>query len=96
MRSAFFQWLMIHFLLMIVAFLVLFFTGCGSITKQIESEIWSVDPQDGSIFRVLDNGTEEFILCTDQSSKKFKAMYYTDLQKWLNYAAENCSCRVPE
>lgn len=70
-------------------------SSCKS-QKKIEADIWNLEPRDGSIYRVVEKDgkkQEEFILCTDESARTFKAMTNNDLKKWSDYYIKNCECK---
>ena len=74
--------------LVVICLMVL--SGCEE-RERIESEIWSIDSRDGSIYRVLDNGIEQFVLCTDKSAESFKAIQKNDLDELIIKAARRCN-----
>lgn len=71
--------------------------GCENVRKKIEAEIWNHDPDDGTIYRVVqvpgEDPKEEFIYCTDPAAKDFLAMHKDDAQKWLDLLTEKCACQ---
>jgi hypothetical protein len=64
--------------------------------QKIQADIWNIEPKDGSIYRRVtdpsDKPREEYILCTDPSAKKFKAITNNDLKKWIDQAITHCVC----
>lgn len=73
----------------LLGFFILFLAGCEE-GEKIRAEIYSVDPSDGSIYRRLDNGTEEFLFCTDKSARDFKCMHRNDLEAVIIQATRRC------
>lgn len=66
------------------------------IRKEIEADVWNIDPKDQSIYRVVEqNGKkyEEFVYCKDKSAKLFKAIHNNDLKKWMDEFFKNCTCK---
>jgi hypothetical protein len=76
---------------LIIVTIGMLMVGCEQVPK-IQMDIWSFDSSDGTVYRRLDNGNEQFFYCTSKVAESYHAMHKDDLQKWFVYFRTRCKC----
>jgi hypothetical protein len=77
--------------LLLSVIIVMFATGCQQVPK-IEADLWAFDSSDGTVYRTLDNGNEQFFRCTQKVAEDYIAIHKKDAEKWFIYFRKNCVC----
>lgn len=85
---------------LILALSFMFIAGCksGEVRKNIEAELWLIDPSDSTLYRVVKKDgveQEEFysIPKNPKLMKRFACMIDTDRKKWLDVIEKSCTCQ---
>jgi len=76
--------------IIIIIFFISFF-GCKDVQKKIDADSWLVDSTDATLYRVLDNGQEEYIhIHLNPEAEQFMCWHKDDVKKWANELTAKC------
>ena len=66
-------------------------TACNDEKEKIEADSYLVDSEDASLYRVLDDGEEEFLVIKgNKEAENFMCWHKEDVKKWADLLTKKC------